>query len=156
MIEIFFYSYLVSLHIYICGYLFFYTIIDRKVSERNNIFELFFYGSFILCFIALFLNFFISLNKFTNTILFILPFAIFLIKIDIKFIKRIFVASLPVATLFTLTIAYDGTFRLTQDLITYHISILNESKVIIGINNLILDLVTSIIHIFPQFIIIFF
>ena len=78
MVEIFFYSYLVSLHIYICGYLFFYTIIDRKVSERNNIFELFFYGSFILCFIALFLNFFISLNKFTNTILFILPFAIFL------------------------------------------------------------------------------
>ena len=137
MIEIFFYSYLVSLHIYICGYLFFYTIIDRKISERNNIFELFFYGSFILCFIALFLNFFISLNKFTNTILFILPFAIFLIKIDIKFINRIFVASLPVATLFTLTISYDGTYR--PDAGSYHlpyISILNESKVIIGINNL--------------------
>ena len=48
MVEIFFYSYLVSLHIYICGYLFFYTIIDRKVSERNNIFELFFMDLFIM------------------------------------------------------------------------------------------------------------
>ncbi len=137
MIEIFFYSYLVSLHIYICGYLFFYTIIDRKVSERNNIFELFFYGSFLLSFIALFLNFFFSLNKFTNTILFILPFALLLIKIDIKFIRRILFTSLPVAILFTLTIAYDGTFR--PDAGSYHlpyISILNESKVIIGINNL--------------------
>ena len=75
MVEILLYSYLTSIHIYICGYLFFYTIIDRKVSERNNIFELFSW-IFLLSFIVLFLNFFISLNKFTNTILFILPFAL--------------------------------------------------------------------------------
>ena len=42
MIEILFYSYLISIQIYICGYIFFYVIIDKKVldylaSEINDV-----------------------------------------------------------------------------------------------------------------------
>tara|TARA_B100000989_G_scaffold179259_1_gene134651 strand:+ start:446 stop:2152 length:1707 start_codon:yes stop_codon:yes gene_type:complete len=137
MIEIFFYSYLVSLHIYICGYLFFYIIIDKKFNERSNIFELFFYGSFILSFTALFLNFFVSLSKFINTILFFLPFIFILFKLNKYLIKRIIISSFPISLLLMLTLSYDGTYR--PDAGSYHlpyISILNENKILIGINNI--------------------
>lgn len=137
MIEIFFYSYLVSLHIYICGYLFFYIIIDNKFNERSNIFELFFYGSFVLSFIALFLNFFVSLSKSINTIIFFLPFILILLKLNKYFIRKIIISSLPISLLLMLTLSYDGTYR--PDAGSYHlpyISILNENKILIGINNI--------------------
>ena len=137
MIEVFIYGYITSVHIYICGYLFFYSIVDKKVANNSNFFELFFWGAFVLCFIALFTNFFLSLNKTFNTILLFLPFVLFLFFFNRKIIKDIFLLSIPISLLFVLTIAFDGTYR--PDAGSYHlpfISILNENKILIGINNI--------------------
>lgn len=137
MVEIFFYSYLISLHIYICGYLFFYIIIDKKIKESNNIFEFFFFGLFAIGFVSLFLNFIVSLNKLTNIIIFFAPFFLFLLIFNKNFLKKSLVLSFPVSLLLLLTISYDGTYR--PDAGSYHlpyISILNEHKILIGINNI--------------------
>ena len=137
MIEILFYSYLTSLHIYICGYLFYYIIIDKNETNKNNIFEIFFYGCFLISFIALFLNFFTSLNIYINTVLFFLPLIAFLMIPSKIFIKKILILAVPISVLFTITVSYDGTYR--PDAGSYHlpyISILNENKILIGINNI--------------------
>ena len=137
MLEILLYSYLTSIHIYICGYIFFYIAIDREVLKKSNIFELFFYGAFFLSLIALFLNFFLSLNKILNTFLFFFPFLLILFIFNKSFFKKIIYYSFPIAILFCLTISYDGTYR--PDAGSYHlpfISILNENKILIGINNI--------------------
>ena len=137
MIEIFFYSYLISLHIYICGYLFYYIIIDKKIGESDNIFEFFFFGIFLIGFISLFLNFFVSLNKFINLIIFFSPFVLFLLIFNKNFLKKILVLSIPISLLLLLTMSYDGTYR--PDAGSYHlpyISILNEHKILIGISNI--------------------
>ena len=137
MIEILFYSYLISIQIYICGYIFFYVIIDKKVLDKSNIYELFFYGTFILSFIAIFLNFFTSLNPIINSILFFIPFVVFTFLINKKFFIYVLKSAIPISILFCLTISYDGTYR--PDAGSYHlpyISILNENKILIGINNI--------------------
>ena len=137
MVEILLYSYLTSIHIYICGYIFFHYTIEQRVINKSNIFELFFFGAFLLSFIALFLNFFFSLNKLLNTVIFILPFVLFLFIFDKNFLKKAIIYSIPIALLFCFTVSYDGTYR--PDAGSYHlpyISILNESKILIGINNI--------------------
>ena len=137
MVEIFFYSYLISLHIYICGYLFYYIIIDKKIRESDNIFEFLFFGIFLIGFISLFLNFFVSLNKFINLIIFFSPFFIFLLIFNKNFLKKILVLSIPISLLLLVTMSYDGTYR--PDAGSYHlpyISILNEHKILIGISNI--------------------
>ena len=137
MDEIFFYSYLISLHIYICGYLFYYIIIDKKIRESDNIFEFLFFGIFLIGFISLFLNFFVSLNKFINLIIFFSPFVLFLLIFNKNFLKKILVLSIPISLLLLLTMSYDGTYR--PDAGSYHlpyISILNEHKILIGISNI--------------------
>ena len=137
MVEILLYSYLTSIHIYICGYIFFHYTIEQRVIKKSNIFELFFFGAFLLSFIALFLNFFFSLDKLLNTVIFILPFVLFLFIFDKNFLKKAIIYSIPIALLFCLTVSYDGTYR--PDAGSYHlpyISILNESKILIGINNI--------------------
>jgi|TARA_B100001964_G_C14258504_1_gene613831 hypothetical protein len=138
MIEIFLYSLLSSIHLYICGYLFYYVFISKEIAIKNNIFELALYGAFVLCFIALFLNFFTSLNKTVNNVLLFLPIIIFLIfYFNKKLIRNAIFYSIPIAILFLLTVSYDNTYR--PDAGSYHlpyISILNENKILTGINNI--------------------
>ena len=137
MLEILVYSYLSSIHIYICGYLFFLIFINNKISNNYNIFELGIFGAFALSFIGLFFNFFTSLDKIFNTIIFLLPIILFLFFFNKRFIKLFLLFSIPVSILLTLTMSYDGTYR--PDAGLYHlpfISILNENKIIIGINNI--------------------
>ncbi len=138
MLEIFFYGYLSSLHIYLCGYTFYYLVINKNISNKCNIFELAFYGAFILSLIALFLNFFISLNVIVNTFIFLIPFIIFFTFFFNKnFLIKTLTFSIPITILFVLTISFDGTYR--PDAGSYHlpyISIINENKILIGINNI--------------------
>ena len=138
MIEIFVFSFLSSIHLYICGYLFYYFFISKEISIKNNIFELALYGAFGLCFLALFLNFFTSLNKTINNLLLFFPIIFFLIFYFNKdFLKKAFKYSVPIAILFLITISYDNSYR--PDAGSYHlpyISILNENKILIGINNI--------------------
>ncbi len=138
MLEIFFFGLLSSIHIYVCGYLFYYFTINKEISINHNIFEFAFYGAFLLSFVALFFNFFVSLNKIFNTCLFIAPFIIYLFfAFNKKIFIKIFKYSIPVSIFFLLTISFDGTYR--PDAGSYHlpyISILNENKLLIGINNI--------------------
>ena len=101
------------------GYAIVKNVVDKKVANNSNFFELFFWGAFVLCFIALFTNFFLSLNKTFNTILFFLPFVLFLFFFNRKIIKDIFLLSIPISLLFVLTIAFDGTYR--PDAGSYHL-----------------------------------
>ena len=124
MIEVFIYGYITSVHIYICIFIFYILLIKKLLIIV--IFLSFFWGAFVLCFIALFTNSFLSLNKTFNTILF-LPLYYF-IFFNRKIIKDIFLLSIPISLLFVLTIAFDGTYR--PDAGSYHlpfISILNEN-----------------------------
>lgn len=137
MIEVLFYSYLSSIHIYICGNLFFYIFFKKEINKNYNVFEFGFYGIILLSFIGLTSNFFIPLNKAFNSIIFIAPFLlIFIYKNKILF-SKICLYSIPISILIMLTIIYDGTYR--PDAGSYHlpyISILNENKILIGINNI--------------------
>ena len=74
MIEVLFYSYLSSVHIYICGNLFFHIIFKGELNKNYNLFELGFFGIILLSFIGLTSNFFLPLNKIFNSIVFIIPF----------------------------------------------------------------------------------
>jgi hypothetical protein len=138
MIEIVFFSYLSSVQVFITGYLFYYFFLNKKIEPEQNIFEFGFFGLLLLSFVSIFLNFFISISKTVSDIIFIIPFILFFLFFFNKNIfKKIIIFSVPVALLFTLNISYDTINR--PDAGLYHLpytSIINESKVIVGVNNL--------------------
>ena len=138
MIEIVFFSYLSSVQVFIAGYLFYYFFLNKKIEPEQNIFEFGFFGLLLLSFFSIFLNFFISISKTVSDIIFIIPFILFFLFFFNKNIfKKIIIFSVPVALLFTLNISYDTINR--PDAGLYHLpytSIINESKIIVGVNNL--------------------
>ena len=138
MLEIFFISYISSVQILISGYLFYNCFFNVKIDPRLNIFEFGLFGLLLLAFVSIFLNFFTNLSRTINDLIFIIPFVLFFLFFFNKFIlKKIIIYSVPVAILFVLTISFDTINR--PDAGLYHlpyVSILNESKIIIGVNNL--------------------
>lgn len=138
MLEIFLFSGISSVQILITGYLFCYFFFNKGINAQENIFELGFFGLLLLSFIAILLNFFMSLSQRLNDIIFILPFIIFFLFFFNKTIlKKIIIYSAVVATFFLLTVSFDTVNR--PDAGLYHlpyVSVLNENKIIIGINNL--------------------
>lgn len=107
-----------------------------KIKGLNNVLEYCILGIFSVSFLALFLNFFVSLNVYLNSIIFIasITYLFFLEKnLLIKILKYCFIISL----ISFLTIILDHTNRPDSGL--YHlpyISLLNENKLIIGSANL--------------------
>ncbi len=95
------------------------------------------YGSIILCFIALLLNFFFPLNKFLNTIILILPVIILIRERKIFFSKKYLIFLLFSTVLIALLIVESNVYR--PDAGLYHlpyIKILNDEKIIFGLSNL--------------------
>ena len=137
MLEIFLFSLLTSIQIIISGYLFHHLFISKKSSDLN-IFTLGLLGFVFIGFIGIFLNFFVSLNKFLNDIFFILPFLLFCIFFFNNIIfKKILFFSILISIFFTITVAFDNHY--IPDAGSYHlpfVSILNENKIIIGSSNL--------------------
>ena len=137
MIKIALFSYLSSIQILITGYLFYLFSFKKKLDTKINIFEFGFYGIFLLSFISIFLNFFISLSREINNIIFLFPLLIFFFFFNKSIFIKIITLSVPIAFLFVLTVSYDTIYR--PDAGMYHlpyVSIVNESKIIIGVNNL--------------------
>jgi hypothetical protein len=133
MIEIFLYSFLTN---------FFYYCLGCLILSRNNItnYSLFYkalIGVITGSFIALLLNFFTPLSKNINSFLFILVILIFLLKLHIT-IKKKEIIFLIISTLLSFfLILYSNINR--PDAGLYHlpfIGILNEYKIIFGLNNL--------------------
>ena len=107
-----------------------------KIKGLNNVLEYCILGIFSISFLALFLNFFVSLNVYLNSIIFIISITyLFLLEknLQIKILKYCFIISL----ISFLTIILDHTNRPDSGL--YHLpytSLLNENKLIIGSANL--------------------
>ena len=107
-----------------------------KIGKVDNIFEYSFLGIFCLSFIALISNFFISLNIYWNSIIFLLSFP-YLFFLERRKILKILKYSLIIALISLLTIVLDHTNRPDSGL--YHLpytSLLNENKLIVGSANL--------------------
>ena len=133
-IKIYLFCFLTSLCIFSYGYSLNKTIFKFHIK---NIIEYVLIGIIFLSFLALFLNFFVSLNLYINTLIFFIGFCLlFLFKksIDLeKAIKKISIVSLIGFVVFLL----DNSNR--PDAGLYHlpyISMLNEEKIIIGSVNL--------------------
>ena len=136
MIEIFFFSFLSSLYYISAGIFFSKNILNLEISYEFNIFKYSLYGGIILAFLALFLNFFLSLGKNINTII-ILFFLIYLLIKQKKLLKKIFISSIIIALTCSILIIYENTYR--PDAGLYHlpyISYLNNEKIIIGLSNI--------------------
>jgi len=120
--------------IYFCsGSLF----VSEKKNDLHSQFYIYFIGVISLSFISLVLNFFVPLNSRINSIIYFIIFISFLIKkkfkLDTNFLNFLFVSSL----ITFLLIIYSNINR--PDAGLYHlpyISIINENKIIFGINNI--------------------
>jgi hypothetical protein len=134
LIYIFLYSLLSAVYIISCGLFLF----KNEENKIKNLLLSGIFGSIILSFIALFLNFFIPLDKTINTLIFllILSYGIFC-GVKKKFLKQMIFISILIGILSTLLLAFDNVNR--PDASLYHLpytKIINENKIIFGISNL--------------------
>lgn len=137
MTIVLFKSFLTTLFIYFVGIsfskIFFNTL-------KKNIFEYIFFGFLTIGFIALFLNFFLPLTNFINSITFFFFFicALFLIKeFDKKIILSHFLIIILISFFAFLLIFKANIFR--PDAGLYHLpftKILNSERIILGLSNL--------------------
>ncbi len=131
--DILFFSLLTNLLYYCCGKLF----ISEKNSNNGNQFYIYFLGFIVISFTALTLNFFIKLSPIVNTIVYTTILIFFIIKSKLKFNKDDFLF-LCLSTFITFSlIIFSNVNR--PDAGLYHlpfVSILNDSKIIFGINNI--------------------
>ncbi len=137
MSELIFAIIIVSLVIYGQGIAFNkYILKYNDISE--NFFQTFFFGFIFLGFNILLINFFLPINKLIGTLILILSVSILIPEIikyerRNKIIKNFFILTILVFFL----IAFSNVYR--PDAALYHlpyVSILNESKIILGLSNL--------------------
>ena len=119
-----------------CGYLFKKTIFkfDEKYSFENNIL----WGFIPISFIALIINFFLPLNVYVNTSIFVLLFIIILQKkYFLQSLKKFIKKSIIVTSLAFLLLIHSNVNN--PDALLYHLpfsKILNEHKILIGLSNI--------------------
>ena len=137
-LKIFFFSYITCYLYFFYGYLFSYK--DNKSIlqlHTNDIEKISLQGIIFVSFIALLLNFFISLNILLNTIFLGLGLLLYFID-NKKFLnKKLIKFNFIIAILSTLLLLYANINR--PDAALYHlpfISVLNEHKIIIGLGNI--------------------
>lgn len=133
MIKILLFSFLTNFFYYSLG-----SVVLRENKTTNySIFYKALIGLITASFIALLLNFFTPLNKNINSFIFILFFLIFLLKSKVT-IKKKEILFLTISTLICfLLILLSNVNRPDAGLYHLpHIAILNEYKIIFGLNNL--------------------
>ena len=114
-------------------------LFNENLSAKDNYYEYALIGMIFASIIPFFLNFFFSLNKYLNDLIFILPIILVLLyKINLKIsFKKIILCSFFAAIISTITMSYDNVYR--PDAGLYHlpfISLINDQKIIIGLSNL--------------------
>ena len=133
MIKILIFSFLTNFFYYCLGS----VVLHGNKSNNYSLFYKALIGIITASFIALLLNFFTPLNKNINSFIFILVFLIFLLKLKVT-IKKKEILFLTISTLICfLLILLSNVNR--PDAGLYHlpyIAILNEYKIIFGLNNL--------------------
>lgn len=131
--DILFFSLLTNLLYYCCGKLF----VEKKYSSSNNQFYIYFLGFVSISFIALLVNFITKLSPSVNTTIYIIILVIFFAKFKLKFNKDDLTFLLLSSFITFSLVIYSNVNR--PDAGLYHlpfISMLNEHKLIIGINNI--------------------
>tara|TARA_B100000989_G_scaffold125527_1_gene93065 strand:+ start:5284 stop:6990 length:1707 start_codon:yes stop_codon:yes gene_type:complete len=115
-------------------------LFNENINEKSNYSEFALIGIITLSLLSFLINFFVSLNKYVNDLLFLIPFILLFfnsrLRTNFKF-KKLLKLSLIVAFISTALISYDNVYR--PDAGSYHlpfISILNDNKIIIGLSNL--------------------
>ena len=136
--KIFIFSYLTCYLYFFYGYLFSYKK-NKSILQlhTHDIEKISLQGIIFVSFIALFLNFFISLNILLNTIFLGLGLLLYFIDNKKFFNKKLIKYNLIIAILSTLLLLYANINR--PDAALYHlpfISVLNEYKLIIGLGNI--------------------
>jgi hypothetical protein len=135
VLSIFIYSILTTYFYYLVGNSFKFNF-NNENNTREIIYKSIF-GLIIVSFIALFLNFFFSLNKMLNGIVYLSLFIIIIFKKKSYISKRIFgLLILSGITCFFLII-FSNVY--VPDAGLYHlpfINIINDQKIIIGLNNI--------------------
>ncbi len=123
--------FLTNMYLYVYGRTFcdFYFKKNNNNESENAIF-----GTIFVSLIALIINFFLPLNKIVSTIIFVIPFFVFIKK---KISKKEFWFLIKVTTIVFFFIIFSNVNRPDGGL--YHLpytQILNENKIIIGLGNL--------------------
>jgi len=111
--------------------------ISQNASNFNKQFNIYFQGLIIISFIALILNFLTELSQLINSIIYIIILFVFIFKFKNKFNLNDLSFLILSSTITFMLIIFSTVNR--PDAGLYHlpfISILNEFKIIIGINNL--------------------
>lgn len=134
MINIFLFSFISTLYLICAGSLF----CSRKNYGLSEIYRSIFFGSFLLAFTGVLLNFFTPLNVKINTLLFILILVIgFILLVNRGFLIKILYCSFIISLIATLILSFDTIYRPDANL--YHLpftQIINENKIIFGVSNI--------------------
>lgn len=131
--DIFSFSFLTNLTYFASSYFFF----KNKQINFEDYFYIFFFGSIIVSFISLFLNFFTELNILINSIIYLILLFLFVLNLNYKHLKNLIIFLIISSTTTFFLILYSDVNR--PDAGLYHlpfVSILNEHKIIFGLNNI--------------------
>ena len=136
MIEIFFFCFATSIYFISAGIFFENKILQNTNIHNENIYKLPLYGGILLAFLGLFFNFFMSLGKNLNSLIYLF-FFIYLIFSQTKYLKKILISSIIISFICSILLIHETTYR--PDAGLYHlpfVSILNNEKIIIGLSNI--------------------
>ena len=133
MVNILFFSFLTNFFYYSLGHI----VLYKNKEAKHSIFYKALVGVILTSFIALLLNFFVPLNQNINSFIFILVILIFLLKSRLIIKKKEIIFLITSALICFFLILLSNVNR--PDAGLYHlpyIAILNEYKIIFGLNNL--------------------
>ena len=134
MINIFLFSFISTLYLICAGSLFCLS----KNYRLSEIYRSIFFGSFLLAFTGVLLNFFTPLNVKINTSLFILILVVgFILLVNKGYLIKVFQCSFIISLIATLILSFDTIYRPDANL--YHLpftQIINENKIIFGVSNI--------------------
>jgi hypothetical protein len=134
MTQVFLYSIISTLYLITCGNIF----IKNKKNLVSEVCKIGIFGSIILSFLSLLLNFFFPIDQYISSIIFLfflIPALIYFIKA--KTLKHTLIISVISGTVTTLIIILDNIYR--PDAGLYHLpytKIINENKIIFGVANI--------------------
>ena len=138
IIQIFLASFIVTFSFFVFG-----NFISKKVISENTQIKISLeciYGSILISFFSLFLNFFIPINKMVGNIFILLSLFLFIILLKFKKIKfnfEVFISLLLISLISLILILYSNINR--PDAGLYHlpyVKIIQDYKIIFGLSNI--------------------
>ena len=132
MLQIFFSSFLIILLFSPFG-----TFFSNKEKSIQNFSSQLIYSTIVISFIALFLNFFVPLNLYFNSIIIFISLYLICRNWNLYFNKEYLIFLLLASAIVFLLITKSHTYRPDSGLYHFpYINILNNEKIILGIANL--------------------